>query len=90
MKKYLAAAAAAACLTLAPAAPAFAQPAQLPAQASHVVTQEQEPSPPSEDQDRPIDGKWGLLGLLGLAGLAPLFRRSGPRRDTGRRDTLSR
>jgi MYXO-CTERM domain-containing protein len=83
VKKYLIAAAAAACLIVAPAAPAFAHPAQQPAQ--HVAaTQQQEPRPDNQDKDG--DGKWGLLGLLGLAGLTGLFRRSEQRGDAGYRN----
>ena len=88
MKKCLAAATAAAFLTLAPAAPAFAQSAEPQAPTSYVLAQQPNPNPPpGNNQDNGNWGLWGLLGLLGLPGLMGLRRRE--QHDTGYRERVS-
>lgn len=89
MKKHLAAVTTAAFLILAPAAPALAQTAEPHAPASHVVTQQPNPNPPTQDQDNGSGGKWGLLGLLGLLGLPGLLGRRREQRDTAYRERIS-
>ena len=89
VKKHLAAVTAAAFLILAPAAPALAQTTEPLAPASHVVTQQPNPNPPTQDQDNGSGGKWGLLGLLGLLGLPGLLGRRREQRDTAYRERIS-